>query len=88
MSRTTSGAVIHRNVALIACDTSGTLQETVHKLGALAQLAVPVGDRHLLMPASRAREALEHLRSHGQFPRLVGGVVRGETAGPRSEDSE
>lgn len=72
MSRTSSGAVIHRNVALIACDTSATLQETFRKLGDLDALAVPVGDRHVLVPASRAREILAQLKEHGQFPRLVG----------------
>ena len=72
MSRTASGAVIHRNVALIACDTPATLQETFRKLGELEELAVPVGDRHVLIPAARARELLAQLREHGQFPRLVG----------------
>lgn len=72
MSRTASGAVIHRNVALIACDTSATLQETFRKLGDIGLHAVPIGDRHVLLPASMARAALDRLREHGQFPRLVG----------------
>lgn len=72
MSRTASGAVIHRNVALIACDTSATLQETLRKLGDLEDVAVPVGDRHVLIPATRARDVLAQLKEHGQFPRLVG----------------
>ena len=72
MSRTASGAVIHRNVALIACDTPATLQETLRKLGDLDVDAVSIGDRHVLLPSGHARSVLDRLKEHGQFPRLVG----------------
>jgi hypothetical protein len=73
VSLSSSGAVIHRNVALIACDTAGTLQETLKKLGDLDVNAVAIGERHVILPASRASEVLDRLKEHGQFPRLVGG---------------
>lgn len=88
MSRTASGAVIHRNVALIACDTPATLQETFRKLGELEKHAVPVGDRHVLLPASRAREILERLKEHGQFPRLVGSFTDEAPIPSGDEESE
>lgn len=91
MSRTASGAVIHRNVALIACDTPATLQETFRKLGELDVHAVPIGDRHVLLPAQLAETILGRLREHGQFPRLVGAPEIGESladAAPADSDQE
>ena len=72
MSRSQPGAVIHRNLALIACDAAATLRETQRKLEGLQVTAVPIGERHLLIPGSQARTVLQALREHGQFPRLVG----------------
>ena len=72
VSTTRAGAVIHRNVAVIACDTSGTLRETLHRLEDLDIDAVRVGDRHLVLPASQVNEVLAKMREHGQFPRLIG----------------
>ena len=74
MSLSSSGAVIHRNVALIACDTAGTLQETLNKLGDLDVNAVAIGERHVILPASSAEAVLARLKEHGQFPRLVSGA--------------
>ncbi len=87
MSLSSSGAVIHRNVALIACDTSGTLRETLKKLGDLDVAAVAIGERHVILPASRASEVLDRLKEHGQFPRLVGGqFLDGSTSPPDDAD--
>ncbi len=72
LSRSTPGAIIHRNVAVIACDTSATLQETVHRLQDLEVDAIAVGDRHLVLPATDIGRVLDRLKEHGQFPRLVG----------------
>lgn len=72
MSRTNPGAVIHKNVAIIACDTSVTLQETMKRIADLAVDAVAIGDRHLALPARDVRLLLDRLNEHGQFPRLVG----------------
>ncbi len=72
MSSAKPGAVIHRNVAVIACDTSGTLQETLQRLGDLDVDAVQVGERHLILPARHVHHVLSRLKEHGQFPRLVG----------------
>lgn len=88
MSRTASGAVIHRNVALIACDTPATLQETFRKLGELEIHAVPIGDRHVLVPASLARTVLDRLKEHGQFPRLVGRYADAAEDAPSDEEAE
>jgi hypothetical protein len=87
VSLSSSGAVIHRNVALIACDTSGTLRETLKKLGDLDVAAVAIGERHVILPASRASEVLDRLKEHGQFPRLVGGqFLDGSTSPPDDTD--
>lgn len=72
MSSSKSGAVIHRQLAVIACDASGTLKETLARLGGLEIDAVCVGERHLVLPASQVRMVLACLNQHGQFPRLVG----------------
>lgn len=74
MSSANPGAVIHRNVAVIACDTPGTLQETLQRLGELDVDAVQVGERHLILPSQHVRHVLSRLKEHGQFPRLVGKV--------------
>jgi hypothetical protein len=72
LSSSRAGAVIHRNVAVIACDTPGTLKETMVRLAELDLDAVCFGDRHLLLPAARVPLVLEALKQHGQFPRLIG----------------
>lgn len=72
LSSAKPGAVIHRNVAVIACDTPGTLQETLQRLGDLEVDAVQVGERHLILPAHSVHVVLDRLKEHGQFPRLVG----------------
>ena len=93
VSLSSSGAVIHRNVALIACDTAGTLQETLNKLGDLDVNAVAIGERHVILPASSAESVLKRLKEHGQFPRLVSGTETAPSAdahsdaSPESEDS-
>ena len=86
VSRTTAGAVIHRNVALIACDTPATMEETLQKLGDLDVDAVPVGNRHVLLPSRWAGDVLAKLRQHGQFPKLVGTV--GPSDEPPSEEGD
>ncbi len=72
MSNIKSGAVIHREVAVIACDNAGTLKETLVRLSGLDIDAVCLGERHLVLPAAQIGEVLNCLKSHGQFPRLVG----------------
>ncbi len=72
MSSSKSGAVIHRQLAVIACDVSGTLKETLARLAGLEIDLVCVGDRHLVLPASQVKAVLSCLNQHGQFPRLVG----------------
>lgn len=59
---------------MIACDTPGTLQETLQRLGELDVDAVQVGERHLILPSQHVRHVLSRLKEHGQFPRLVGKV--------------
>ncbi|TVR02916.1 MAG: hypothetical protein EA398_06690 [Deltaproteobacteria bacterium] len=72
MSRTTPGAIIHRNLSIIACDTSATLQETLHHLADVEAELVRIGERHIALPSSHLDEVLSRLRATGQFPRLVG----------------
>jgi hypothetical protein len=72
VSSSKSGAVIHRQLAVIACDVSGTLKETLARLAGLEIDLVCVGDRHLVLPASQVKAVLSCLNQHGQFPRLVG----------------
>ncbi len=75
-------------MALIACDTAGTLQETLKKLGELDVNAVAIGERHVILPANRAASVLERLKEHGQFPRLVGGQFLESPAEPAAEPAE
>lgn len=72
LSSSNSGAVVHRNVAVIACDTGVTLKETLHRLEDLDVDAVQIGERHLVLPARQVGAILDGLREHGQFPKLVG----------------
>lgn len=75
MSTNRAGAVIHRNVAVIVCDTAATLAETMSRLAELSLDAVCIGDRYVVMPAPQAETVLAKLREFGQFPRLVGEPV-------------
>jgi hypothetical protein len=71
--------VIHRNVALIACDTAMTLRETMQRITDLDVDAVAVGERHLVLPHADLERVLGRLKELGQYPRLVGAVEpRGE----------
>ncbi len=78
-----TGAIVHRNVGVIACDTAVTLQETLHRLEELELTAVQIGDRHLIMPADEIPAVLECLKEHGQFPRLLGELLRDGEADAR-----
>lgn len=73
---------------MIACDTSGTLQETLHRLEDLDLDAVQVGERHLLLPARQVQHVLERLKEHGQFPRLIGRTREEEATAPAVESDE
>lgn len=75
MSKSPPGAVIHRNVSVIACDSSATLQETLHHLEDADVELVQIGERHLALPASQLPVVMERMRSTGQFPRLVGEIA-------------
>jgi hypothetical protein len=70
------GAVVHHDVAVIACDSAVTLKETLHRLADLEVDAVTVGDRHVVLPASQVSRVLERMKEFGQFPRLVGEDAR------------
>lgn len=72
MSKQTSGAVIHRNVAVIACDTAATLAETSKKISELGLDLVMIGDRHIVIPARHIPDVLGRFKELGQFPRLLG----------------
>lgn len=73
---------------MIACDTSGTLQETLQRLEDLDLDAVQVGERHLLLPARQVQYVLDRLKEHGQFPRLVGRTREDEAAEPVVESAQ
>jgi len=75
VSSSKAGAIIHRNVAVIACDTSSTLKETLVKLADLDIDAVCLGDRHLALPARQVGAVLAKMKELGQFPRLVGELL-------------
>ena len=72
VSKQTSGAVIHRNVAVIACDTAATLAETSKKISELGLDIVMIGDRHIVIPARYIPMVLGRFKELGQFPRLLG----------------
>jgi hypothetical protein len=72
MSNSKSGAVIHRQVAVIACDNASTLKETLVRLAGLQIDAVCLGERHLVLPAEQVKGVLACLNNFGQFPRLIG----------------
>lgn len=88
MSRTTPGAIIHRNLSVIACDTTATLQETMHHLADVDVELVRIGERHIALPSSHLDEVLDRLRATGQFPRLVGANPEDlvEESGPAEEE--
>lgn len=88
LSSAKPGAVIHRNVAVIACDTPGTLQETLQRLGDLQVDAVQVGERHLILPSQYVHLVLDRLKEHGQFPRLVGQTRDRDDAAASEEGGE
>jgi putative heme iron utilization protein len=89
VSSSKSGAVIHRQLAVIACDVSGTLKETLARLAGLEIDLVCVSDRHLVLPASQVKAVLSCLNQHGQFPRLVGDEnTLLETSEPISDEQD
>lgn len=88
MSPVRAGAVVHKNVAIIACDAPGTLMETRTRLADLEVDAVVIGERHLAMPASQLAAVLERLRESGQFPRLLGEAADVERLKPHPLEEE
>lgn len=82
------GAVVHHDVAVIACDSAVTLKETLHRLADLDVDAVTVGDRHVVLPASQVTRVLERMKEFGQFPRLVGGDARPTAVVPEPDDED
>ena len=88
MSNSKSGAVIHRQVAVIACDNASTLKETLVRLAGLQIDAVCLGERHLVLPAEQVKGVLACLNNFGQFPRLIGeeGAIGALTPALESDD--
>ena len=86
MSKTRPGTVIHKNVALIACDTALTLKETLQRLEYLDISAIQLGERHLALPAHDVNKALNRLKEHGEFPRLIGIPIPDGTEEPAEEN--
>jgi hypothetical protein len=88
LSSSNSGAVVHRNVAVIACDTGVTLKETLHRLEDIDVDAVQIGERHLVLPARQVGSILDRLREHGQFPKLVGKSLAAKEREQEEEEEE
>lgn len=88
MNKTTPGTVIHKNVALIACDTALTLKETLQRLEDLNISAIQLGERHLALPAQDVNKALNRLKEHGEFPRLIGTPISEEPQEQEVQEQE
>ncbi len=66
--------VIHRGLALMLCEDTAILEETLRAIEPLDLHIRRLGDRALLVPADQIDGILETLESEGTFPRLVGSI--------------
>lgn len=70
-----SSLVIHRGVALVMCESSAILEETLRAVDAssLSQLHMQrLGDRALAMPAHEIEIVRRALEERGIYPKIVG----------------
>lgn len=85
MSHGGPGAVVHRHVALIVCDGTATLNDTLKHLDDLDVDLVQVGEHYLAVPAHQVDAVLARMREHGQYPRLLGEPPMVEPEPPAQE---
>ncbi len=84
-----SSLVVHRGVALVMCESSAILEETLRALdsSSLSQLHMQrLGDRALAMPAYEVEIVRRALEERGIYPKIVGTLE--ESSDSSKEDDE
>lgn len=66
--------VIHRGLALMLCEDTAILEETLRAIETLDLHIRRLGDRGLLVPADEVDAIRRTLEEEGTFPRLVGSL--------------
>ena len=68
----------HRHLALVWCDSSGSLAEVLTTIDLSDVPHQRFGERAIAVPAPYAVEIRRALRESGSFPRVVGELLRPE----------
>lgn len=85
-----SSLVIHRGVALVMCESSAVLEETLRAVdtSSLSQLHMQrLGDRALAMPANEIEIVRRALEERGIYPKIVG-TLEESAETPEDDDDE
>ena len=68
--------VAHRHLALVWCDSSGSLAEVLAQVDLADVPHQRFGERAIALPAPHAKLIRDALRDAGSFPRIVGELQR------------
>ena len=66
--------IIHRGLALMLCEDTAILEETLRAIEELDLHIRRLGDRALLVPADEVEAIRQTLEQEGTFPRFVGSL--------------
>ncbi len=86
-----SSLVIHRGVALVMCESSAVLEETLRALdtASLSKLHMQrLGDRALAMPAHEIEIVRRALEERGIYPKIVGTLEESSELLEEEDDDE
>lgn len=67
--------VVHRNIALMLCDSSAVLTETLHQLVTEDIPFTRLGDRGFVAPAYHVDKIRQRLKEKAIYPAIIGEVV-------------
>lgn len=82
-----SPVVAHRHLALVFCDSAGSLAEVLAQVDLRGIPHQRFGERAVALPATHAVVVRDALREAGSFPRIVGELRRpGEVDAEEAND--
>ncbi len=83
--------VVHRNIALMLCDSAAVLEETLAQLETDDIPFQRLGDRGFVAPAHHVETIRDRLRARGIYPPVFGQLVDADDfveEEPEEEDTE
>lgn len=80
--------VVHRNIALMLCDSAAVLEETLAQLETDDIPFQRLGDRGFVAPAHHVETIRQRLKSRGIYPPVFGHLVDPEELDADNEEDE